>query len=220
MKVLVVGATGSSGRAAVAELLERGHSVTAFSRHASELSTGPVGLRTIDGDVTDSGAVEQAVQGHDAVIVTLGISENPMRVRLFGPAHTAADVRSRGTRNVVAAMKRSGSTRIVVQSTYGVGDTADKLGLIDRLFFAVLIKQQAADHVVQEANVRRSGLDWTIVQPIHLTDDPAADREFVSTSGEVDSRKVSRKAVGRVLADAVENTDYVGASIAVSSSAA
>lgn len=219
MKVLVVGATGSSGRAAVAELLRRGHSLTAFSRHASELSTGSGDLRTIDGDVTDAGAVEQAVQGHDAVVVTLGISENPMRVRLFGPAHTAADVRSRGTRNVVAAMKRSGAARLVVQSTYGVGQTADKLGLVDRLFFTVLIKQQAADHVVQEADVRRSGLDWTIVQPIHLTDDPAADQEFVSTTGEVESRKVSRKAVGRVLADAVENTEYVGASIAVSSAA-
>ncbi|MFC7449386.1 NAD(P)-dependent oxidoreductase [Rhodococcus daqingensis] len=219
MKVLVIGATGGSGRAVVAELLGRGHSVTAFSRHASELRVDASGdLRTIDGDATDSSAVEAAVRGHDAVVLTLGISENAMRVRLFGPAHTAADVRSRGTRNVVAAMKRSGSTRLVVQSTYGVGETAAKLGLVDRIFFAVLIKQQAADHTKQESIVRASGLDWTIVQPMHLTDDPAADREFVSTTGEIGSRKVSRRAVGRVLADASTSSDYLGTSIAVSAS--
>lgn len=221
MKVLVVGATGGCGRAGVAELLERGHSVTAFSRHASELETGQGAtaqgdLRTIDGDVTDARAVENAVAGHDAVVVTLGISENVMRVRLLGPAHTALDVRSRGTRNVVSAMKHRGVRRLVVQSTYGVGETSDRLGLKDRLFFAVFIKQQAADHGVQESIVRESGVDWTIVQPIYLTDDSVADKEFVSTTGEVAVRKVSRKTVGRVLADSVEKDEHVGASIAVS----
>ncbi|HEY5844629.1 MAG TPA: NAD(P)-binding oxidoreductase [Mycobacterium sp.] len=221
MKVLVVGATGGCGRAVVAELLERGHSVTAFSRHANELRTEVGDLRTIDGDATDSRAVEDAVAGHDAVVVTLGISENAVRVRLLGPAHTAADVRSRGTGNVVAAMKRSGSRRLVVQSTYGVGETAARLGRVDRAFFAVLIKHQAADHAVQEAVVRDSGLDWIIVQPVHLTDDPedgTADEEFVSVTGEVASRKISRRAVGRVLADAVERADHLGTSIAVSAS--
>ena len=36
-KVLVVGATGGTGRATVEALLERGHRVTAFSRHAESL---------------------------------------------------------------------------------------------------------------------------------------------------------------------------------------
>lgn len=217
MKVLVVGATGGSGRAVVAELLERGHAVTAFSRHASGLATETRGdLRTIDGDATDPDAIVDAVPGHDAVVVTLGISENPARVRLLGPAHTAADVRSRGIGNVVAAMKRSGVTRLVVQSTYGVGETASRLALVDRIFFAVLIKQQAADHAAQERIVRASGLDWTIVQPVHLTDSPASEDEFVSAAGEVKSRKVSRNTVGRVVADAATESSYAGRSIAVS----
>jgi uncharacterized protein YbjT (DUF2867 family) len=99
MKVLVVGATGGSGRAAVGELLRRGHDVTAFSRHASSLVAGTGGrVRAIDGDATDPADVDRAVDGQDAVIVTLGISENPLRVRLRGAAGTPMDVRSRGTR--------------------------------------------------------------------------------------------------------------------------
>jgi uncharacterized protein YbjT (DUF2867 family) len=219
MKVLVVGATGGCGRAVVAEALRRGHVVTAFSRHASELRNSQDlrgDLRTFDGDATDPGTVDAVVAGQDAVIVTLGISENPLRVRLRGPAHTAADVRSRGTRNIVAAMDRHGVRRLVVQSTYGVGVTADRLRLTDRLFFALLIKEQAADHAAQEKIVRASGLDWVLVQPVHLTDKPGTEAELVSATGEIGQNKVSREAVARVLADAVEKPDHLGASIAVS----
>ncbi len=67
----------------------------AFSRRASRLISelGDKRLAVIDGDATDRDDVERAVAGHDAVIVTLGISENPVRVRLLGPARTPLNVR-------------------------------------------------------------------------------------------------------------------------------
>ena len=74
MKVLVVGATGGSGRAAVDELLLRGHEVTAFSRHATTLEAVPGQLRAVNGDATDPAAVHRVVRGQQAVIVTLGIN--------------------------------------------------------------------------------------------------------------------------------------------------
>ncbi|MGH3433603.1 MAG: NAD(P)-dependent oxidoreductase [Thermocrispum sp.] len=224
MKVLVMGATGGTGRAVVAELLRRGHGVTAFSRSAVTLRHHPdgprsdprAGLRTIDGDAADLHAVKAAVAGHDAVVVTLGISESALRVRLRGPAHTAPDIRSRGTRNVVAAMRQHGVTRLVVQSVFGIGDTAGRLGLLDKIFYALLIRQQVADHARQEHAVRASGLDWTIVQPVHLADEPVHGEAVVSARGEVAGNKVARSALARVLADAVEQPDHVGASITVS----
>jgi uncharacterized protein YbjT (DUF2867 family) len=79
MKVLVVGATGGSGRAAIDELLRRGHEVTAFSRHATTLEAVPGQLRAINGDAIDPAAVDRVVRGQQAVIVTLGISENALR---------------------------------------------------------------------------------------------------------------------------------------------
>src|SRR5687768_13067143 len=85
MKVLVMGATGGSGRAAVNELLALGHEVTAFARHAERIEPRHERLRCIDGDALAPAEVERAVRGHDAVVVTLGISENPLRVRLMGP---------------------------------------------------------------------------------------------------------------------------------------
>lgn len=56
-------------------------------------------------------------------MVTLGIPDNPFRVRLTRRASSALDVRSAGTANVVRAMADTGVRRLVVQSTYGIGET-------------------------------------------------------------------------------------------------
>jgi uncharacterized protein YbjT (DUF2867 family) len=214
VKVLVVGATGGSGRAAVETLAGRGHEVTAFARRASALFGDRAGVRAVDGDATVPGDVGGAVRGQDAVVVTLGISEPPLRVRLLGSAGTAPDVRSRGTATVVAAMQKHGVRRLVVQSSYGVGGTRDRLPLASRLVFALLLRPQIDDHERQEQVVRSSGLDWSLVQPVNLTDgdEPAV----LSHTGDVEGMRVSRRAVGEVLADLVEAAGDHGRSVAVS----
>ncbi|GAB4583753.1 NAD(P)-dependent oxidoreductase [Nocardia sp. IFM 10818] len=220
MKILVLGATGGTGAAVVAELLTRGHDVTAFSRHAETLldsRTSP-SLRAITGDATDPAAVDSAVAGQDAVVIALGITENPFRVRLLGPAHTPMEVRSRGTATVVAAMRRHNVRRLLVLSVYGIGPTAGKLRMIDKIFYPLVIGNQVADHIRQEEIVRRSGLDWTILQPVHLSDEDPAPA-LVSPTGEVGGWHVPRAAVGRVFADALEKSTYIGESIAVSAAA-
>ena len=218
MKVLVVGATGGSGRAAAETLAGRGHEVTAFARRASAVFGGRAGVRAVDGDATVPGDVGRAVRGQDAVVVTLGISEPPLRVRLLGSAGTALDVRSRGTATVVAAMREHGVRRLVVQSSYGVGETRDRLPLSSRLVFALLLRPQIADHERQERIVRGSGLDWTLVQPVYLTDgdEPAA----LSGTGDVEGMRVSRRALGGVLADLAEAHGAYGQVVAVSGAAA
>lgn len=214
MRVLVVGATGGTGRATVEALVAEGHEVTALARRAGAAPGGTPGVRAVDGDATVPADVGAAVRGQDAVVVTLGISEKPMRVRLRGPSGTPLDVRSRGTAAVVAAMQEHGVRRLVVQSSYGVGETRHLLPLSSRLVFAVLLEPQIADHGVQEDVVRRSGLDWTLVQPVYLTDgdEPAA----LSTDGSVHGMKVSRRAVGEVLGRLATGAGDVGRCVSVS----
>jgi nucleoside-diphosphate-sugar epimerase len=203
MRVLVVGATGGSGRAAVAALAERGHEVTVMTRRDGVGWDGPV--RVVVGDATRPADVSAAVVGQDAVVVTLGISENPVRVRLRGPAGTPIDVRSRGTRNVVAAMRRHGVRRLVVQTSYGVGTTRGALPLRYRLMFWLLLGPQIRDTELQDRDVRESGLDWVVVQPVNLTDALEDGEPFTSAAGEVRGWHVSRARVGRSLAAAVDS---------------
>ena len=216
MKILVIGSTGGSGRAAVKHLLADGHEVTAFARRAARIHGCAERLTTFDADALDLAAIERAVRGHDAVVVTLGISENPVGVRLFGAARTPMAVRSRGTRNVVAAMRTHGVRRLVVQTSYGVGATRDRLTFVERLFFSLVLRPQIADTEVQERTVVESDLDWVIVQPVHLTNDEDDAFPHLSTEGTTGERSVSRDSVGRFLARTATESAFVRRSVAVS----
>ena len=215
-KILVVGATGGSGRAAVAALTAAGHHVTAFSRSAGTLNAEFGDIATIDGDVMHHADVDQAVAGQDAVVVTLGITENPFRVRLLGPARTPIDVRSRGTSNVIDAMNHHGVSRLVVQSSFGVGPTRPLLGRVDRLFFSLVLKPQITDTEAQETLVRSSGLDWNLIQPVHLTDDAIDAEPFQSTTGETRKMKVSRSSVGHAIRAVVDDSSVSYETVSVS----
>jgi nucleoside-diphosphate-sugar epimerase len=217
MRVLIMGATGATGRAVTAELGRRGHHVTAFARRPETVDPQPW-LATHTGDATSAVDVDAAVAGHDAVVITLGIRENPLAVRLRGPRHTRADVRSVGTRHAIDAMRRHGVRRLVVQATYGQGETAGRLSPFWRLTFALVLRPQIRDTQVQEALVRASGLDWVLIHPVSLTDETDAPDAVVSLSGDVAGMRVPRVAVARVLADAVEpaTTRYIRRTASVS----
>jgi uncharacterized protein YbjT (DUF2867 family) len=214
MRILVIGASGGSGRAVCDELLDRGHRVTAFARRAGELPDRP-GLARVPGDATNSEDLDRVLPGHDAMVVILGISEPMMRVRLRGASGTYDDVRSRGTHAIVAAARRAGIERIVVQSSYGVGETRHLLPFASKVLFAVMIKPQIADTEVQEHIVRASGLDWTLVQPVYLTDGERAE-PYLSIDGSTRQSKVSRATLARVSADLATTRDHVGATVSVS----
>ena len=87
---------------------------------------------------------------------------------------------------------------------------------LDRLFFNLLLKPQIADTEVQEAEVRESGIDWTLARPVHLTDEDSDDMPFASPEGQVREWKISRKGVAQFLADALHAREYVGQSVALS----
>jgi uncharacterized protein YbjT (DUF2867 family) len=216
MKVLVIGATGGSGRAVVDELLAQGHEVTAFARRRDAFSDAVRKPRIVTGDATRMEDVEHAVRGQDGVIVTLGITENAALVRLRGTSRTPLTVRSVGTRNVIVAMRKLGVRKLVVQTTYGVGDTRGRLPLMWKLMFSLLLGPQIADTEVQEREVRESGLDWVLAQPVALTDEIDDGSAFASITGEAPAMKVSRRRVGRFLAQAAISSQYVGRSVALS----
>jgi uncharacterized protein YbjT (DUF2867 family) len=219
MKIAVIGATGGSGRAAVEFLLAAGHQVTAFARTPERLGMDHPSLRLQSGDALSPSDVERAVAGQDAVVVTLGITENPLRVRVLGPAKTPLDVRSRGTEHVIAGMRRHGVRRLIVQTSYGVGTTRERLRFVDRLFFALLLKPQIADTEVQNQLVSECGLEWTLIQPVHLTDAADDAMPFASASGETARMSLSRRSVGRFLASTAESSGFVGQTVALSGAA-
>src|SRR5258708_17484196 len=70
MKVLVIGASGAIGRAVTAEMLERGHTVTAATR--SGMPVEGLVVRTVTGDASDPASVARLAAGQDAVASATG----------------------------------------------------------------------------------------------------------------------------------------------------
>lgn len=153
MKLVIFGATGSIGREVVNQALSQGHTVTAFAREASKVGIEHPNLRIALGDVRDPVSVENAIQGHDAVLCSIG-------------AGRKGNVRTEGTRNIINAMEKLGIRRLICQSSLGVGNSRGNLNAFWKyIMFGLLLRPAYADHVRQEEYVRQSNLDWTIVRP-------------------------------------------------------
>lgn len=142
----------------VAQALEQGHRVTAFVRDPGKLDIVHPQLRVFQGDVLDPTSVEAAMPDHEAVFCALGAGRKGI-------------VRSEGTRNIIGAMVKTGIKRLICQSTLGVGDSRGNLNFFWKcLMFGVLLREAYEDHVIQEDQVVKSDLDWTIVRPAAFTD--------------------------------------------------
>jgi putative NADH-flavin reductase len=160
MRILVIGATGGTGREIVTQALERGHDVVALVRKPSKVATKHERLRVVQGDVMEAASVDAAVQGCDAVVCALG------HKRWLGPSK----ILSEGTRNIVRAMQTHGVQRLVVESALGVGDSVGRLGVYYTLFtIPFILPFYWYDKERQERVVRESGLEWVIVRPGQLT---------------------------------------------------
>ena len=162
MQLVIFGATGTVGRQVVQQALAQGHTVTAFARSLTKLDIQHPQLNLTPGDVLDASAVESAIQGQDAVVCVLGAGKN-----------LKSTIRSEGTRQIIQAMKKVGLRRLICLSTLGAGESWSNLDFYWKyVMFGFILRQVFADHERQEALVRNSNLDWTLVRPGALTDGP------------------------------------------------
>jgi putative NADH-flavin reductase len=160
MRVLVLGATGATGRHLLDQALARGHQVTALARNPAKLHRRSPDLTVVQGDVTDPLAVERAVTSQDAVLCALG-SSTPLK---HDPALVA------GVGNLVGAMERLHLRRLVYLSFLGVHHGRRQLSPLGRYLVApLLLRKVAADHERKEAIIQHSTLEWVIVRPPRLT---------------------------------------------------
>jgi len=157
MKVLVFGATGTTGKEVVKQALERGYEVSAFVRNPDKMNLKHKHLSVIQGDVMNPSSIDKAIHGHEAVLSSLG-------------AGAKGSIRAEGTQNIIQAMEKADVRRFISQSTLGVGDSKGNLNFYwKNIMFGLLIRRAFFDHIKQESYIKQSRLDWTIVRPGALT---------------------------------------------------
>lgn len=204
MKVLVIGAAGKTGRAVVEQAVAAGHQVTAFVHQADEYEVSDV--RVIEGDATDSVAMDAAVSGQEAVLDTIG-GKTPYK---------ATTLESSAANTIIAAMQRNGVRRLVVTSMLGEGDSEANATMYERLLVSTLLRGADKDKAAMESAVEASGLDWVILRPAILTDDPAKGnvRVFDAETGEK-AQKITRADLAAFMLSQLSSNEYLHQAVTI-----
>ena len=198
MKVSIFGATGKTGSEIVKLALANGHEVTALVRDPAKMIPEDQQINLITGDVLDFSSVKKAVERQDAVICALGSSSLGKTL-----------VRSDGTANIIKAMNETNVKRLFVISAMGVGDSWSTLSFINKLFFATLLWSARQDHEKQEAFVKDSGLDWTIVRPSGLSDSPLTGSYDVGENILAKTSQIARADIADFIFKELQNNKFI-----------
>jgi putative NADH-flavin reductase len=207
-KILVLGATGGTGRQVVSQARQQGHEVTVLVRDPKRLTSAPESLRVFVGSVTDDReALAAATRGQDAVISTLGV----------GNSLKSSGLIARSVPAIVQAMQSSGVQRLIFTSAYGVGATLADVPLLPRMLMRLLFRDLYADKAAGEAILRRSSLAWTLVYPVTLTNGPRLGRYRVGERLALRGfPRISRADVADFLLKQVEDNRYLRRGVLIS----
>ena len=200
MNLVVLGATGRTGRLVVEQALAAGHTVTALVRSPQNLTAGNSNLHVIAGLATETSDVSRAMEGADAVISTLG-----------GKGSVIAN----STQAIVAAAHEAGVNRVVVLSSWLV--ERDRMDPVTRLLTGIAMGAVIKDQSAGEQALRRSDLDWTIVYPSMLTDGPGDGSVEVlpERAKRRMTQKISRADVAAWMVQAAMSVQYSRRSVAI-----
>lgn len=210
MKVLVIGAAGKTGRLVVDRALAAGHSVKALVHDTATLADAPLsdGVHIVQGDVHDAATVRQALAGCEAVIDTLGGKKPFLKT----------DLESSAARVVLAAMEEQGVRRLIVISVLGAGDSGAQASFwYEHLLLPTFLHGALPDKNAMEEAVKASNVDWVLVRPPVLSDDPATGDIKHVIEHDV-AHRLTRGDLAQFLVDQVQNDAYIRQAIVIANS--
>lgn len=197
--VLLVGATGRTGRRALKQLLERNIRVRAIVRSSKNLPPevmGNANLTVIEADLLSlrDEELQQHLAGCDAVISCLG--HNISFKGVFGPPH---DLVTRATMRLcqgIEALKPQTPVKFILMSSVSVNrpnrlDT--RRGSFERVFLWLLCgvlppakdNQRAADFLIEKIGPNNAFVQWAAIRPDSLLEGEVS--EYTLHEGLVDS---------------------------------
>lgn len=205
-KLLVMGATRGIGLETVKAALAAGWAVRATARAPAWPGPQHEALEYVAGDALDTAHVSAALEGVEAVVQSLGVAITLDSVR------RGTTLFSRATNALLAAMAAHGPRRLVVVTGFGAGDSREAMSGLEKLGHGAVLGRIYADKHVQEAAVRESGLDWTLVRPGILTNWSATGTcDVLMTPDTWRNGLISRADVASFLVRCVDEPEMIGA---------
>lgn len=224
IKIVVIGATARTANELIPQALWRGHEVIAFARRPQRVRyASHPRLTVVKGDVYDQASIEAALSGDGSEIV----------ISIYGPRVDPTveipetDLMSQGTRNIIAAMKAKGNTRLFVTGSMAApriwrkgykpdtpkpDDVTAESGL-----WGYNLRGPYNDMGVMEEITRESGLDYIILRPGQLLVEPArgTHRATVSESEVPSGRVIMYADFASWILDQLESDEYLYETVSI-----
>lgn len=201
MHITLIGGHGKVALLAAPLLIDAGHRVDAVIRnpdHADEVAATGATPVVADVESLDTEGLADLVAGSDAVVWSAGAGGG-------SPERTMSVDRDAAIRSIDAA-SQAGVRRYVMVSYFGAGP--DHGVPEDNAFHAYAEAKAAAD-----THLRESDLDWTILGPSALTDDPGTGRIHAAGDRSEGSGEVSRADVAAVIDAVLARDDQAGVTV-------
>jgi putative NADH-flavin reductase len=195
MNIVVFGASGRTGLLTVFQALEKGYTVTAFTRKTTSVTISHKNIRIIEGDILDYNKVREAIEGQDGVILALGVNNRKYTTVL-----------SEGTGNIIRAMDECKVRRIICMSSAGILGN-DGGFLFGKIILPLFLKEVFEDKKRQMKLLMESDLEWVIIRPVGLTDSPKTGK-YKIYDGIPGSSKIPRADVADFMLKLLINTQY------------
>lgn len=209
MEIVIVGGHGQIARKLGKRLVERGDRARGVIRNpdqASELRAD--GIEPVVADIEDAettgASLAGALRGATAVVFAAGSGPGQ-------PAERKWSVDHGGVVKTIEACRHAGVDRLVIVSSIGTDDPPAPAD--DEDVFAVYLRAKAQ----ADADVRASGLHYTIVRPAMLTDEPGRGR--VHAARHVERGPIPRDDVAATLLAVLDDPSTVGRTFEVVSGA-
>ena len=169
--IVVIGATARTAQLFIPLALEQGYKVVGLARRPDAVSIKHERFTVMQSDVYDLASIQAALRGDEVVVSLYGPRITDMTAEI-----PDSDLLSAGHRNIITAMKLQGNTRLITVSSTGAQYVLEKQPGDDaprQLHWLWQIRGIYNDMRRMEQLVRESGLDYTIVRPAQLMNEPA-----------------------------------------------
>ncbi|MBO0593987.1 NAD(P)H-binding protein [Cellulophaga sp. E16_2] len=210
MKILILGATGRTGKLVLAEALRQGYEINCLVREPKKITENHIMLNIFKGSPERISELENAMQDCEGIISALNISRKsdfPWS-KLRTPSTFLSDV----MKNIISLSEKNKINRIVACSAWGVAETEEEIPF----WFNWIIKNSNIrvaykDHERQENLLKTSNLNWTIVRPSGLIN-LKKEQKIIESYGNEPKPKItiSRKSVAEFMVNALTNEKLIG----------
>lgn len=200
-RIAIIGGHGKVALHLSRILSGEGHDVTSFIRnpdHVADVTETGASAEVLDVENSTTAELAQALRGHDAVVWSAGAGGG-------NPARTYAVDRDAAIRSMVAAAEADVQRYVMVSY---LGASKDHGVPPENPFFAYAESKAAADDYL-----RGTELDWTVLGPGTLTDDPATGLIELNPENPGGGTGTSRANVALVAAAVLELPGTVGRTI-------